>query len=144
MNRVLGLIALIGFSMSAVAHAAALAGVDVSARWPAVWLLHVGIFVVFVPFVISSRRNGRPSTKDVLTLLPSWASAMVVVLFIYALVNFGLFMLRTEGGNPAVDHGRFVLKSHGHLIREITSTEYAAFRANEIRGFSGHWLLFYF
>ena len=28
------------------------------------------------------------------------------------------------------------------MIRAITSTEYARFRALEVRGFSGHWLMF--
>jgi hypothetical protein len=33
---------------------------------------------------------------------------------------------------------------HGKLIREITATQFAAFKANEVRGFSGHWMVFYF
>ncbi|MGO4703257.1 hypothetical protein [Dyella sp. 2RAB6] len=34
--------------------------------------------------------------------------------------------------------------NHGQLIREISATEYAGFKAEEVRGFSGHWMVFYF
>jgi hypothetical protein len=29
-------------------------------------------------------------------------------------------------------------------MRELTEKEYVAFKANEVRGISGHWLAFYF
>jgi len=32
---------------------------------------------------------------------------------------------------------------HGTLIRIITEKEFHHYQANEIRGFSGHWLIFY-
>ena len=55
-----------------------------------------------------------------------------------------LFMFATGGGSPSIQDGKFVLQSHGRLIRALTEPEYTAFKANEIRGFSGHWMVFYF
>jgi hypothetical protein len=144
MKHALGMVGLAGFLMSLLVHAAALADIDVSRRVPAVWLLHVGIFVVFVPLVFSIRRQGTSTSTELLTVLPTWARFTAIVLFGYALINFAVFMFRTQGGNPTIHGGRYLLKSHGRLIREITPVEYAAFRANEVRGFSGHWMLFYF
>ena len=66
------------------------------------------------------------------------------VIFVYAIVNFMLFMVATEGGSPTIQDGKYLLLNHGELIREISLEEYSAFKANEVRGFSGHWLVFYY
>lgn len=146
MNRFLGLAALTGFVLAAVAHVFALAGVNVAEHVPFVWLLHIGTFVVFVPYVFSSRKilGTRPSLAAIRALVPGWVFAVGLVLFIYAMVNFALFIAATQGGNPAIEAGQYVLKNHGRLIRELSFAEYEALRANELRGFSGHWLFFYF
>ena len=145
-NRILGIVALAGFMMSALVHVAALAGVAVFERVPTVWLLHVGIFAVFIPFVTSSRRELQSNTglDQMLAIVPSWVALIGGALFAYAFINFLVFMSRTQGGNPSLENGKFVLLNHGHLIRELTPAEYTAYRANEARGFSGHWLVFYF
>ncbi len=146
MHLSLALTALAGFILSVVVHVSALAGVDISARIPYVCLLHAGMFVVFIPFVFSSRRSlGRkPSMAQLKAAVPAWAIPVGVALIVYAVVNFALFMVASEGGGPAIRNGHFVLESHGRFIRELTSTEYTAFKANELRGFSGHWLIFYY
>jgi len=146
MSRILGLLSLVGFGLAAVVHVASLAGVDVSQRFPLVWLLHIGIFVLFIPFAFSSRRvlGKRPSFSDMRALIPGWVFVIGVAVFGYALLNFALFIASTQGGSPSIEEGKYVLQNHGHVIREITEAEYVAFRANELRGFSGHWLAFYF
>ena len=60
----------------------------------------------------------------------------------YALVNFALFMIGNQG-NPSMSHGKYLLLDHGRLIHELSASQYAASKANEVRGFSGHWLVFY-
>jgi hypothetical protein len=70
--------------------------------------------------------------------------AVGIAIFAYAILNFLIFMKLTEGGNPSIQDGKYVLLNHGTLIREITQAEYHSFCANEVRGFSGHWLVFYF
>ncbi|MEM5317597.1 hypothetical protein [Paraburkholderia sp. JHI869] len=142
----MGAVALIGFVISLVVHITALFGVDLAALIPAIWVLHVGIFVVFIPFLFLSRKElGRERALSLLRKgLPSWVVVVGTMLVIYTIANFLLFMLHTEGGNPAVQDGRYVLLNHGKLIRHLTASEFTAFKANELRGFSGHWLLFYF
>jgi len=138
--------ALTGFVLAAAAHVFALAGVDVAEHFPPVWFLHIGIFIVFVPFVLSSRKilGKHPSLADMRALVPSWVFFAGVAVFIYALVNFALFVAATQGGNPSMEAGKYVLQNHGRLIRELSHAEYVALRVNELRGFSGHWLFFYF
>jgi hypothetical protein len=146
MNRFLGFAALTGFVLATVAHVFALAGVNVAEHVPFVWLLHVGIFVVFIPFVFSSRKilGKQPSLADMRALVPARVYVVGLAIVIYAIVNFVLFAAATEGGNPAIEAGRYVLQIHGRLVRELSFAEYEALRANELRGFSGHWLFFYF
>lgn len=146
MNRFFALLALTGFLLSAIVHVAALAGVDVSEHVPFVWALHAGVFIVFIPFVFSSRKTfgKKPSLSDLRTLLPGGVVLAGSVLFIYAFANFLIFMSSMGGGSPAIRAGKCVLENHGRLVREITCSEYTALRANELRGFSGHWLVFYF
>lgn len=35
------------------------------------------------------------------------------------------------------------MHNHGQLIKTLTKQEYHHYKANELRGFSGHWLAFY-
>ncbi|MET2527163.1 hypothetical protein [Ralstonia pseudosolanacearum] len=143
---VLGAVALTGFLLSLLAHVMALLGTDLAASVPAVWDLHFGIFVVFIPFVLLSRKGlaGRNSMLGIAADTPRWVVMLGATIFAYAMVNFFLFTQHTEGGNAVVQCGKYVLLSHGKLIRELTASEYTALKANELRGFSGHWLLFYF
>ncbi|WP_109127373.1 hypothetical protein [Dyella sp. C11] len=143
---VLGAVAALGFVLSLAVHIQALMGRDVASSVPAVWMLHLGIFVVFLPFVLLSRKDfkGARSALDLAKGLPLWVAALGGVIFVYALMNFVVFMVHTDGGNPVFEDGKYLLMQHGKLIREITASEFAAFQANELRGFSGHWLVFYF
>jgi hypothetical protein len=53
-------------------------------------------------------------------------------------------MVGAEGGSPTIRDGQYLLLEHGKLIRELTASEYRALQTNEVRGFSGHWLVFFF
>lgn len=142
----LGSLALVGFLASLIVHFQALMGIDVASSVPSVWFLHGGIFVAFLPFVLLSRKDftGNKSLFAMAKGLPRWVAALGGVIFVYAIINFAVFMINTGGGSPVAENGRYLLMEHGKLIREITATEFAAFKANEVRGFSGHWLVFYF
>jgi hypothetical protein len=146
MNRIFGLAALVGFIISLIVHISALLNIDVLMISPYVWLLHLGIFVVFVPFVFSSRKTlgTKPKLAEIRAVFPAWVVVIGICILAYVVLNFALFMMATKGGSPSVQDGKYLLLNHGKLIRELTFAEYTAFRTNEIRGFSGHWLVFYF
>jgi hypothetical protein len=141
-----GTLALAGFVLSLVVHVSAALGVDVAARFPGVWLLHVGIFVVFLPLVIVLRRDfgAKPSLKQIGATLPRWLIVVGALIIVYAFANFLAFMMGSEGGSPGMEDGKYVLLNHGTLIRELTAAEYVRFQANIVRGFSGHWLVFFY
>ena len=112
-----------------------------------VWLLHPGVFVVFVPFVFMINRTQARigNLQEAFFKSVPWpALALGFVLFVYTGVNFLVVLAKSGGGVPDIWQGVHVLHDHGRLIREITEIEYIHYRFNEIRGFSGHWLIFYF
>ncbi|WP_295446846.1 hypothetical protein [uncultured Thiodictyon sp.] len=139
MNRLFAAFALLGLVASLAVHLAALLGIDLATRFPAVWLL-------FIPFLFQARRvlGVRPSRAAIRALCPGWALLLGVFLAGYVMLNFLLFLHATEGGGPAIRDGRYVLQAHGPVLRTLTADEYRAQQANTLRGFSGHWLIFYY
>ena len=143
--RFFGTIAVLGFLASLVVHGMTFAGVDVMDGFPFAWLLHLGIFAVFVPFFLSARAKYGSSADPKLCFSesPPWAKWLALAVGAYAFVNFALFMHFNEGGVPEIENGKFVLKNHGAVIRPLTESEYRLQNAYVARGFSGHWLVFY-
>jgi hypothetical protein len=89
------------------------------------WLLHVGVFVVWFPAIFVARRmvgnlNRKDLWKVILKDTPWWLRYMVYGFFVYAIVNFLIFMgtapKEAFGSNPP---------------------------PTVWRGFSGHWMAFY-
>lgn len=111
-----------GFLLSVVAHVASLLGVTVPGG-KLVWALHIGIFVVWVPAILIANHRGNPK-RELYTKLsrwPRWLRYAGSALFAYAIVNFILFIV-TTGSGP---------QPEGDAPPSV------------IRGFSGHWMIFY-
>ncbi|HEX6537332.1 MAG TPA: hypothetical protein VF041_22310 [Gemmatimonadaceae bacterium] len=128
--RPLAALALTGFLLSLAAHAASYHGVAVQERVPAVWGLHVGIFVVFVPFVFALRRwqrKGQLRWRQLLPYFPVWVRVAAPALMAYTMANFF----------AASSH----LPSGGELSTNSASA--AEEQVYTLRAFSGHWLIFY-
>jgi hypothetical protein len=119
------LLAAAGLALSVIAHVLAIAGIELPGG-QLVWSLHMGIFVVWIPTVLVSMRATRHvSQKDYWKVAfsgcPVWMKRTLYGLFGYAIFNFILFMfLSNDGPRPTGDAP-----------------------ASVIRGFSGHWMIFY-
>jgi hypothetical protein len=140
-----GLLALAAFVLAALVHVMTLRGIDVAASYPRVWLLHYGIFVaipitvVIVALAVAPVRGFR----EIVQLVPAWARVVVVLLFLYAFLNFEVVVPLSGAGTPAVRDGHYILNNHG-LVQEISDSQFHAYRSLALRGFSGHWLYLYF
>jgi hypothetical protein len=120
------LIAAAGLVLSVAAHCMSLAGIA-NPGSGLVWALHVGIFVVWIPAVLVSLRPSRQTIrkdfwKTALAGCPVWMRRSFYGLFIYAIINFVIFMA-TTANQPKPQMGPA--------------------SAAVIRGFSGHWMVFY-
>jgi len=117
-------IAAVGLVASLWVHVGAVMGRRVAPE-AFFWILHVGIFVVWFPAVLTARGvvgnvNRRDFWKVVLRRSPEWMRYMVYGFFGYAFVNFLLFMTSAPTGNNGPNPPAAVW-----------------------RGFSGHWMAFY-
>jgi hypothetical protein len=118
-------LAAMGFVLSVAAHVQALRRLPMPGG-KAVWALHIGIFVVWLPTVVVAYRFTRGATrkdfwKIALIGCPKWMRQALYVIFGYAILNFIYFMATTVNRPP----------SRGDAPPEV------------VRGFSGHWMVFY-
>lgn len=158
MNKYIFYVAVTGWTLGLIAHFTTFFGIDITDQFPYVWVLHLGIFVVWIPTVLYLKNNEELKTfkesgmlnqmnpfgfyKIVFKQTPTWLAVLAVGGILYAFANFMLFM-GTQIGTPEIKEGHYILQNHGELIKTISEQEYHHYRANEIRGFSGHWIAFY-
>lgn len=163
MVRLLGIVALAVFGVSAAVHACTfLPFIPVSMNFA--WPLHLMTMAVFAAMVISLVRyqkrslpkptgsifakwrsaaaQSRAFQSQLLSAIPLYLIILCIGAFIYAAVNFALFIELMKDGGPAVQDGKYYLRNHGKISREITRAEYKRYCAYEVRGFSGHWMIF--
>jgi hypothetical protein len=119
------IIAAIGFILSVAAHTYGLMGWTIPGG-NAVWSLHVGIFIVWIPTVLVGMRITRDGArkdfwKMALAGCPDWMRYGFYGVFAYAAINFILFIGATGHTRPQGDAPPSV-----------------------VRGFSGHWMVFYY
>ena len=141
------------WTSSLLANLSAIADFDVIEKFPFVWFLQIGVFIVVITAIFVLRQTPELQDQQVRsnplrvlgTLIkgtPYWLIAIAVAGFIYAGVNFSLFA-SSQIGSPEIKDGQFILQEHGQFIKTITEQEYHHYQANIIRGFSRHWLAFY-
>jgi hypothetical protein len=111
-------LALAGFVLSLYIHVAAWLGRLVLDDSWMMWL-HVGMFVPFFTALLLSPKNPR-RRRDLRDSSRGFLGTAMIVLLCYAVANFIVFVV-------------YLASDHGH-----------ATRLWEWRGFSGHWMLFYF
>ena len=146
MERTLGSLAATGLILSIIVHGLTFfpGGTPITEKHPIFWALHIGMFVVFVPFVLAAQRLSRHfSILAFWRILPWWGIALDIAAIVYAYVNFASFFELTQIGRPEIRDGQFVLLSKGQIVRTLTQEEYDVMRGYVARGFSGHWMLFY-
>jgi len=116
----------IGLVISLVSHLYALFNLP-GPLGEASWILHVGIFVVWIPAVLAGQSMAKnvPSKdfwKAALRVCPPWMKYLTYGFFGYAGINFVIFMFNAPSGQAATDPGM---------------------PPSVVRGFSGHWMAFY-
>jgi hypothetical protein len=158
MKKFLFYLAVTGWTIGLIVHGLSIADFDITEKVPFVWALHIGVFVVWLPTVLNLKKNEELKEyqqsgmlnrmnplgffKIIFRQTPTWLIIIAIGGFFYAMVNFMLFMTSQEGV-PDIKDGQYILHNHGHLIKNLTEQEYHHYKANEVRGFSGHWMAFY-
>lgn len=158
MKKFLYYFAMAGWGLALAFILLTFGNIDVAEKLRFIWVLHIGVLVVWIFIILMLRKNKekseiaqaeRGSSFNILPFIrkltgdaPVWLRTMAISSVVFMFVNFLLFVL-TQHGSPAIMKGEFVLHSHGNVIRILTEREYLYYRANELRAFSGLWLGFY-
>jgi hypothetical protein len=138
------ILAALGLICSIAVHLCTFAELDFQGFSQYVWLLHGGVFVVFIPAIFGLRKNRNK--KLLATIWNCGPKGMVVLLgflFLYSFVNFMLVAKLGGGGVPDEIDGAKVIHNHGEIVRYLDDQEFKKQKIYSIRGFSGHWMLFY-
>lgn len=133
-----------------LAHVISATGYDLTGSIPFIWVLHiVTMIIIFAAIMIREEdekleSDENSSSSDEWNLFgafkhaPAWLLILVIVGFMYAIVNFTL-VVPTLPGTPKIIDGQYVLTSRlGSDI--ITEQQYHFYQALALRGFSGHWI----
>ena len=156
--RYLFYLAIIGWLIGTTIHILSIAHIDVAGYIPFVWLLHIGIFIIWFSIIFFLRNNqselkrlqatqeeverSRFFSKGILGHCPLWLRLFVMIIAVYMGINF-LFLSSTSG-LPHFENGEYILQARGgRVIRIITEQEYHYYKAMQLRRFSGHWIFFY-
>jgi hypothetical protein len=141
--------ALAGFVASLVVHLGTYFTDHARSDSPAVYLLHVfciAMCFLMLPFTRRMEKLwGRRATFDK-DYGGRKGQRIISVLFAYAFINFALFVgISAANGQMRVWEKDGVYHARGWKSgdREISEVEYRQHQVRALRGFSGHWLLFF-
>lgn len=157
-KKIIFFLALAGWIASLIIHIVSIADVDVMSMFPFILLLHLGVFVVWLPAILEMKANKELQTiqskgifskfnpkyfyNSIFKNTPNFLKAIAIIGFIYAFINH-IIALKTETGTVDIKEGQYILHNHGNFIRNITEQEYHHFKALNTRVFSAVWLVFY-
>ena len=149
MKKIFFTLAVIGFIFSLIVHIYSLLGINLMGN--AYMIGFIGIFIVFIPAILELRKdkdlikNNNPAffLKTIFKHTPNWLKLLTLIAFVYAIINFILFIKLSGGGVPSIIDGKYVLQNHGDVIKNLSLEEYNMYKTNTIRGFSGHMIFFY-
>lgn len=144
---VFALLAALGLLISLAANVSTFFDVEPIHRWPYLWLLHLGVFVVFIPAISVQSQQGshRPfAWREVFGCAPAWLRWTLVLLIVYAPVSALAFVSVCGTGGPSKEaDGTYAMTSHGRILRMLTANEYHRASGYEFRFMSSWWIMFY-
>jgi len=116
-----------------------------------VWWLAVAVLACFVAMAAHWSLFDRAAVRKgqgegdaepwLLRRVPRWVWTVLGALFVYALASTAAYFATNEGRADIVK-GKYVLTTHGRVVREVSEQEWQDARRLQVRGVSGLWLVF--
>jgi hypothetical protein len=132
---------LLGLLIAFIVHAATFTSFSLNPNHPLVWILHIGIFPLFVSMIfrlqywVEMRRGpfGLPMSRlrwqELRAFFPAWAVALEPILTLYVMITLFLTISHVS------------TSSHVNLgAMQAANPEIARYT---VRAFSANWLIFY-
>lgn len=123
-SQFFSLCAFFGFGVSLVVHLSTFFDVNLSYSIFGISILHIGIFLVWIPVVLVSQARGLPSPRlfGSFSCVPAWGQGILILAFLYALINFASFQAKVPSKSPYEFNGKYMIDREG-FHREISKQE---------------------
>ena len=136
-------LSLIGWLLTTSIILLSLFKINLVEKFPFLFILFAGVFIVFIPCVFYAKNNERimeyeyynntlfgSGNVPLITFFenaPNWILAIICLSFISAIIFFTQ-SFRTETGTAEIINSKYFLTNHGRVIREITENEYKSIK----------------
>lgn len=158
MKQKLYYLSLVGWTLSTSVILLSLFKINLVEKFPLLFILLVGVFVVFIPCIFYAKNNERITEYDYENIKlfnsnsmplipffensPNWILAIIGLSFISVIIFFSQ-SFSTETGTAEIINSKYFLTSHGRVLKEINANEYDKIKLLSIRGIFGMAMLFY-
>ena len=146
LRRFLAIVSACAFVAGAAIYVLSYAGATMEGIFPWAILLHIGIFLLFVPmfFLEYPASQRRTFWKAFAQGRPRWVVPIIAILGLFYGFHFILLLVQGHMASPAIQGGHYVLSDHGRIVKLLTQAEYFRLKGAELRMFSTLWMCFYF
>jgi hypothetical protein len=141
MRKVVAILAAPGFLLGICIFIASFFGLTMDKLGSRAVLLHLGIFVLFLPLAIFERRSGGVNS---FAGRPRWVVRSTQVLGLLCVVMFFAFLALSHAASPEIINGAYVLNNHGKIVGYISEKDYLFLKGRELRLFASGWVFFYY
>jgi hypothetical protein len=141
MRRLMAVAAAPGLIAGIYIFVASFFGLTIDKLGGKAFLLHLGIFALFIPLVVVERWSRG---VDPFRGKPRWVIRSMQILFLLFVVAFFSFLALSHAASPDIINGDYVLNSHGKIIGHISERDYLFLKGWELRLFASGWILAYF
>jgi hypothetical protein len=141
MRKVLAIMAVPGFLAGIYTFIASFFGLTMDKLGARAFLLHLGIFALFLPLVFIERRF---KGVDPFRGRPHWVVRTIQVFGLLCFVCFFVFLILSHAASPEIIDGAYVLNNHGKIVGYISEKDYLFLKGWELRLFASGWMFFYY
>ena len=108
-----------------------------------VWFLQLLALGLFAVAVVKARGEGETTATGVLLRGPHVLQRLFQFTFLYALLNFGWFFITTVGEEKVIRDGDQRYVRRGGQKIALSPEQVREHERKVLRGFSGHWQMFF-
>jgi hypothetical protein len=116
-------------------------GLTMDKLGPKAFLLHVGIFALFIPLVVIEQWT---KGVDPFRGKPRWVLRSMQILFLFCVLVLCTFLVLSQAASPEIVNGEYVLRLHGGKIEHISERDYLFLKAWQLRLFASGWIVSYY
>jgi len=145
-RRILAVLAACGLVAAVFAYLGSYVGTTMDSRDRWEILLTIGIFILVLPmYAVDWELMKRRFSfwKAFSQGMPRWVIPTITLLGVFAAIHFFLFLIQSQAASPQIKNGKYVLDSHGKIVKELTEREYLRLKGAELRMFATGWMFLY-